>query len=131
MKSKIPILLMVLLVLVSCTKKPLIVKIPMTLEDRVELEKYDKIFFGGFEISANLTEPDPRKEIAHFFTNDFRQAVGWLTWLFVLQIYSSRYVSDSDTKEEEMHKHYKVAVEPLITRRAEFHGLCPWVNGSS
>lgn len=72
--------------------------------------------------------------------NDLRQAIGWLTWLFILQIYSERYIPDLDTNEEEKRKHYNAVIEPLkatinVARTAEQSdalllaaGLCDWVG---
>jgi len=75
MKNKIPILLLSLFVFISCTQKTMIVKIPMNIGDRVPFEKFETIFIGGFDITASISDPDPQKELIHFFTDDFQQAI--------------------------------------------------------
>lgn len=75
MKNKIPVLLLSLFIFISCAQKPLIVKIPMNIDDRVPFEKFDTIFIGGFDITAPISDPDPQKELIHFFTDDFQRAI--------------------------------------------------------
>lgn len=75
MKNKIPILLICMFVFISCTKKPLIVRIPVDQESRVAYEKFDAIFIGGFDITAPISDPDPKKELIKFFTDEFQQAI--------------------------------------------------------
>jgi len=97
-----------------------------------ELQNHTRIFDIGTLLLARVQQ-------AHH-DNDLRQAIGWLTWLFIVQIYSERYMPDSDTKEVEMNKHYKAVVEPLkatinVARTAKQSdalllgaGLCDWVG---
>jgi len=97
-----------------------------------ELQDHSRIFDAGNQLLERIQQ-------AHH-DNDFRQAIGWLTWFFILQVYSTRYVPDSDAKEEEIRKHYKAAVEPLrttinVARQAKDFdalllaaGLCEWVG---
>lgn len=75
MKNKIPILLICIFVFISCTKKPLIVRIPVNQESRVAYEKFDAIFIGGFDITAPISDPDPKKKLIKFFTDEFQQAI--------------------------------------------------------
>lgn len=75
MKNKIPILFLCLFVFISCAQKPMTVNIPMNIDDRVPFEKFNTIFIGGFDITTTISDPDPQKELIHFFTNDFQHAI--------------------------------------------------------
>jgi hypothetical protein len=75
MKNKILIPIICLFVFISCAQKPVTVKIPMDIEDRVPFEKFETIFIGGFDISSPISDPDPKKELIRFFTDEFQQAI--------------------------------------------------------
>lgn len=71
--------------------------------------------------------------------NDFRQAIGWLTWLNIVEIHRESIIPDSASKED-IAKHWKPLIEMLRTttnkaREAEEWdtlllavGFCEWVG---
>jgi hypothetical protein len=88
-------------------------------------------------VDASILLLDLIKKNLH--DKDLRQSIGWLTWLFILQIYRGRYMAGSYT-EEEINKQYEIPVEPLritinVARQAKDYdalllaaGLCDWIG---
>ena len=75
--------------------------------------------------------------------SDLRQAIGWLTWLFILELHRERIIPDSDLREEDTAKHWKVLADLLKTTVSEARqagdsdtlllavGFCEWAGLSA
>ena len=66
-----------LLVGAGCSSQSTLqVTVPVKAPDAVKFLDYDKVFYGGIKIQAEVDPVDPGKILTEFFTTEFSQIVG-------------------------------------------------------
>ena len=75
--SSLFLVALAILVGASCaSQSTLQVTVPVNAPDAIKFLDYDKVFYGGINIQAEVEPIEPGKNLADFFTDEFSQIVG-------------------------------------------------------